>query len=193
MEDIVDTASLEINNGTVIASNSKENTNNKPSIKLNGTASFESCPSQTTNGMNSGGVGVSADSDVKCNGGTSKLTLKNCRSINRSISESEASNYKYSYKVGNESNLKKVPEMESDLILESDQLERLVLPVPPDGGWGWVIVVVSFVCCAVVDGMCSVFGVLLPYLVEYFHETTSKTSVAGSVFAGGFLLSGISS
>lgn len=65
------------------------------------------------------------------------------------------------------------------------------IPIAPDGGWGWIIVVVSFICCAVVDGMCSVFGVLLPYLVIYFDETMYKTALAGSVLAGGFLLSGM--
>jgi len=65
------------------------------------------------------------------------------------------------------------------------------VPAAPDGGWGWVIIIISFVCCAVVDGMCSVFGVLLPGLVYYFEESTAKTALAGSVLAGGFLLSGI--
>lgn len=69
--------------------------------------------------------------------------------------------------------------------------DEVLLPLPPDGGWGWVIVVASFVCCAVIDGLCSVFGVLLPDLVVYFEESSSKVSLAGSVLAGGFLLSGM--
>lgn len=69
--------------------------------------------------------------------------------------------------------------------------DEVLLPLPPDGGWGWVIVVASFVCCAVIDGLCSVFGVLLPDLVTYFGESSSKVSLAGSVLAGGFLLSGM--
>lgn len=68
--------------------------------------------------------------------------------------------------------------------------DEVLLPLPPDGGWGWVIVAASFVCCAVIDGLCSVFGVLLPDLVNYFGESSSKVSLAGSVLAGGFLLSG---
>lgn len=73
-----------------------------------------------------------------------------------------------------------------------------VLEVPPppvaapDGGWGWVIVVVSFLCSAVVDGLCSVFGILLPSLVIYYEQSSSRTALAGSLLAGGFLLFGMS-
>lgn len=69
-------------------------------------------------------------------------------------------------------------------------IEPQTTPIAPDGGWGWVIVVVSFLCSAVVDGMCSVFGVLLPDLVVYFDRSSSTVAVAGSLFAGGFLLYG---
>jgi len=61
----------------------------------------------------------------------------------------------------------------------------------PDGGWGWMIVFVSFLCASVVDGMCSVFGVLLPDLVTHFDRPSSTVAIAGSLLAGGFLLYGI--
>lgn len=118
----------------------------------------------------------------------------------RSVSESECENLSRSIlprlSRKQEANDGRTPVDNSDLQLLYDDFDGLPLPnevklpVPPDGGWGWVIVAVSFVCCAVVDGLCSVFGVLLPDLVIYFEETSSKVSLAGSVLAGGFLLSG---
>ena len=62
----------------------------------------------------------------------------------------------------------------------------------PDGGWGWMIVFVSFLCASVFDGLCSVFGVLLPDLIVYFEQSSSTVTIAGSLLAGGFLLYGIS-
>ena len=77
-----------------------------------------------------------------------------------------------------------------------DVLSTGVLEVPPslvvapDGGWGWMIVVVSFLCASVVDGLCAAFGVMLPSLVTYFEQPSSKTALAGSLLAGGFLMFG---
>jgi len=60
----------------------------------------------------------------------------------------------------------------------------------PDGGWGWVIVAVSFLCASIVDGLCSVFGVMLPDLVTHFQHSSSTVAIAGSLLAGGFMLYG---
>jgi len=73
------------------------------------------------------------------------------------------------------------------LVVEGD-----AVTVAPDGGWGWMIVLVSFLCASVVDGLCSVFGVMLPDLVMYFDQSSSTVATAGSLLAGGFLLYGIS-
>ena len=37
-----------------------------------------------------------------------------------------------------------------------------LLVVPPDGGYGWVIIFASFLLLAIVEGCVSAFGVLLP-------------------------------
>lgn len=41
--------------------------------------------------------------------------------------------------------------------------------VPPDGGWGWVVVVASFVCNVLVDGIVYSCGLLLPSISKEFN------------------------
>ncbi|XP_037070170.1 LOW QUALITY PROTEIN: monocarboxylate transporter 12-like [Pollicipes pollicipes] len=62
--------------------------------------------------------------------------------------------------------------------------------VPPDGGWGWVIVAASFMCNAIVDGIIFSFGILLLQLVSEFGEGKSKTAWIGSILSGFYLIAG---
>uniref|UniRef100_A0A1B6DMD7 Major facilitator superfamily (MFS) profile domain-containing protein n=1 Tax=Clastoptera arizonana TaxID=38151 RepID=A0A1B6DMD7_9HEMI len=58
------------------------------------------------------------------------------------------------------------------------------LPPPPDGGYGWVIVVVSFLCNMVVDGITYTFGVFLPEFVQYYGEGKGTVAWVGSILTG---------
>ncbi|CAH1236657.1 unnamed protein product [Diabrotica balteata] len=58
------------------------------------------------------------------------------------------------------------------------------LPVPPDGGYGWVIVFASFICNMMVDGVTYCFGIFLPDLVTHYHSTEAKVAWVGSILAG---------
>ena len=58
------------------------------------------------------------------------------------------------------------------------------IPIPPDGGWGWMIVLSSFMCNLIVDGIAYTFGVFLPILTVYFGEGKGRVSMIGSVLAG---------
>ncbi|XP_057665765.1 monocarboxylate transporter 2-like [Diorhabda carinulata] len=58
------------------------------------------------------------------------------------------------------------------------------VPTPPDGGYGWVIVFASFICNTVGDGIAFAFGLVLPYLVEYYGESKGKTAWVGSILTG---------
>ena len=62
--------------------------------------------------------------------------------------------------------------------------------VPPDGGWGWVIVGASFMCNAIVDGFIFSFGIMLLPLVDEFGESKSKTAWIGSILSGFYLIAG---
>jgi len=64
------------------------------------------------------------------------------------------------------------------------------VPLPPDGGWGWVVCLASFVCNLVLDGIAYTFGVLLTPLVKDFESDRATVSWVGSLLAGMYMLSG---
>ncbi|XP_076335264.1 uncharacterized protein LOC143238692 isoform X2 [Tachypleus tridentatus] len=65
------------------------------------------------------------------------------------------------------------------------------IPEPPDGGWGWMIVLASFLCNAVVDGISYSFGIFLMEFVHYYDASKFKTAWIGSLLSGGYMSSGI--
>lgn len=66
----------------------------------------------------------------------------------------------------------------------------LAIVVPPDGGWGWVVVFAAFYCNLVVDGIIYSFGMLMNDMVNTFHETESKITIVGSLLNGFYLIAG---
>ena len=54
-------------------------------------------------------------------------------------------------------------------------------PVPPDGGWGYVVALTSFILQGLTSGMIYIFGILLVALLEEFGETEATTSIIGSI------------
>ena len=73
--------------------------------------------------------------------------------------------------------------------LSSDSVSAYI-PVPPDGGYGWVIVFASFMNHVIVDGFAFTFGVFIDDFTEYFGVGKARTAVVGSLMAGCYLLSG---
>ncbi|KAM3182388.1 hypothetical protein ACTXT7_012484 [Hymenolepis weldensis] len=69
-------------------------------------------------------------------------------------------------------------------------LEDIEPPIPPDGGWGWVVLVGSFICMFFVDGLSFSFGIILPDVQESFQCSTTTISLAGSFIVGFTLISG---
>jgi len=73
--------------------------------------------------------------------------------------------------------------------LSNDSVSRYI-PVPPDGGYGWIIVLASFMNHVIVDGFAFTFGVFMDDFTEYFGAGKAKTAMVGSLMAGCYLLSG---
>lgn len=68
--------------------------------------------------------------------------------------------------------------------------EEEVLPAPPDGGYGWVIVFASFMCNMFVDGTAYSFGILMPELLKEYNASKSKTALVGALLPGTTMLVG---
>ena len=64
------------------------------------------------------------------------------------------------------------------------------IPTPPDGGYGWVIVLASFINHVIVDGISCTFGVFYIELLKYFKEGKGRTALVGSLLCGVSLLTG---
>ena len=64
------------------------------------------------------------------------------------------------------------------------------LPPPPDGGYGWVVVLASFMCNMIVDGIAYTFGIFLDDFATTFNEGKGKVAWAGSLLSGVYLSAG---
>ncbi|XP_067949510.1 monocarboxylate transporter 12-like [Watersipora subatra] len=61
---------------------------------------------------------------------------------------------------------------------------------PPDGGWGWIVVLGSFLIHVIVDGITYSFGVIFIALLEDFQGGKGDTAWILSIFVGMTLGSG---
>jgi hypothetical protein len=81
-------------------------------------------------------------------------------------------------------------EVEIDAAIQVGEAVATFTVVPPDGGWGWVIVGASFFCNLVVDGIIFAFGMFLRDIAGTFGESKAKVSIIGSLLAGFYLMVG---
>ncbi|CRK86208.1 CLUMA_CG000154, isoform B [Clunio marinus] len=80
---------------------------------------------------------------------------------------------------------------DGDIQEEEDEINYNELPPPPDGGYGWVIVIASFLCNMIVDGIAYTFGVFLDNIVKDFKENgPGKVALVGSLLSGMYLTAG---
>ncbi|XP_015610429.1 monocarboxylate transporter 12 [Cephus cinctus] len=70
---------------------------------------------------------------------------------------------------------------------EEIEVEMLV---PPDGGWGWVVVAASFMCNVFVDGIISSFGIFLNDIGSTFGVSRARVALVGSLQTGFYLMAG---
>lgn len=73
---------------------------------------------------------------------------------------------------------------------EPKNLQNASLVQPPDGGWGWAVVLGSFFCNAIVDGIIFSYGLLLPELSKDLGVSKGRLAWVGSLLAGFYLIAG---
>lgn len=71
---------------------------------------------------------------------------------------------------------------------KNDDMESM--PVPPDGGWGWMVVFGSFMIHIITDGMTYSFGMFYVEFLDYFNEGKGYTAWIVSILVGVTLASG---
>ena len=81
----------------------------------------------------------------------------------------------------------KLVQLPSDgTIVSSDD----TLTTPPDGGWGWMVVLCSFVLHAIRAGVTNSFGVFLIVFVEQFDAGRGEVGWISSLMTGTTFCSG---
>lgn len=71
----------------------------------------------------------------------------------------------------------------------SNNLETTVI-MPPDGGWGWMVVLASFMCNLIVDGIIFSFATFLDSIAEEYQVTKADVTLVGSLMSGFYLIVG---
>lgn len=61
--------------------------------------------------------------------------------------------------------------------------ERTPIP-PPDGGWGWMVVLASFIIHVIADGIVYSFGIFYMEFLEYYKSGKGETAWVGSLVPG---------
>ncbi|XP_058064043.1 monocarboxylate transporter 12 [Anopheles bellator] len=78
----------------------------------------------------------------------------------------------------------------SDIEHTSSKDDLPGLPTPPDGGWGWMVVLASFSIHIVTDGLTYSFGIFYSEFLTYFNEGKGYTAWIASILVGVTLCSG---
>ncbi|XP_023029560.2 uncharacterized protein isoform X1 [Leptinotarsa decemlineata] len=72
---------------------------------------------------------------------------------------------------------------------EDDLVEHYIV-IPPDGGWGWVIVFIAFICNFLIDGTTYTFGIFLNDISESFEVHPTKVALVNSLMSGFYYVIG---
>jgi MFS family permease len=73
--------------------------------------------------------------------------------------------------------------------LSGESSDSQYIPLPPDGGYGWIIVAASFANHVIVDGITFTFGIFYSEFSDYFGGSSKgQISLVGALLAGCYLL-----
>ena len=81
--------------------------------------------------------------------------------------------------------------LDKEITEEEDDDEYVI--VAPDGGYGWIVTVASFLCILISDGILFSFGLILSELERVFNEPVAKVAWIFSIVNGISLMSGLAS
>lgn len=84
----------------------------------------------------------------------------------------------------------KIPQNDTPTPSEAVSEDDIQVVVPPDGGWGWVVVFASFMCNVVVDGIIFSYCMFLSEIADEFGVTKSEAALVGSLMSGFYLFVG---
>ncbi len=85
-------------------------------------------------------------------------------------------------------------EGQDEQIATEDDIEEPVILISdpaPDGGYGWVIFLASFLCNVIVDGIAYTFGLFFEEFVRHFNTSKGKVALCGSLLSGCYLGAGL--
>lgn len=67
---------------------------------------------------------------------------------------------------------------------KSELSEENTTVTPPDGGWGWMVVLASFVIHVIADGIVYSFGIFYIEFLHYYKGGKGETAWVGSLVPG---------
>ncbi|XP_015926100.1 monocarboxylate transporter 12 [Parasteatoda tepidariorum] len=73
------------------------------------------------------------------------------------------------------------------VVVKRDSMKKtsdLTMPVPPDGGWGWVVVFASFMIHVIADGVTYTFGIFYVEFLKYYGSSKGTTAWVASIMVG---------
>ncbi|XP_070499180.1 monocarboxylate transporter 5 [Chironomus tepperi] len=62
--------------------------------------------------------------------------------------------------------------------------------IPPDGGFAWIVMIASFCCNLIVDGIVFSFGMFIENIQEDLKVSTAQVALVGSLLSGFYLIVG---
>lgn len=64
------------------------------------------------------------------------------------------------------------------------------MAIPPDGGYGWLVLLFSFLAQLIVDGIVFSIGILLPFISAEFNVSSAQVVLVGSIQIGCYFMGG---